>query len=89
MTTPSYLEATGLPPSVCAVLHVLSACNQLEALRLASIYEANVIKMHRLEAEKKHREVLAKAALARRASELNKAELKRLRKTEAILELFR
>jgi hypothetical protein len=66
MSIPSYLTNTGLPHSVCAVLHVLSNANQLKALALAEDYCRYINTVDRAEVEKNWREKQAKLALTKR-----------------------
>jgi hypothetical protein len=66
MTIPSYLTNTGLPHSVCAVLHVLSRANQLKALALVQEYKACINTISLDEIEQVVRERNAKQALMRR-----------------------
>lgn len=84
VTIPSYLANTGLPHSVCYTIHVLSGANQLEALRLAQLYSANINTISRAEVEKAWREKQSQAALLARARELNKAEHRRAAKLQLV-----
>jgi len=86
---PSYLTNTGLPHSVCAVLHVLSNANQLEALRLAAVYDRNINTVSRAEVEKAWRERQAKLALSRRyAQEARAKPAKAAQRTSNLAELL-